>query len=82
MDINVRSEDRRTVRVGGRYRHFKGNEYIVLHLAKDSETLAELVVYRDCQDEGKVWVRPLVMFLEQVTRDGVIINRFDEVNKN
>jgi hypothetical protein len=49
MDINVRSEEGRTVRVGGRYRHFKGNEYIVLHLAKDSKTLADVVVYRDCR---------------------------------
>ena len=30
----------------GRYRHFKGNEYEVVGLAKHSETLEDMVVYR------------------------------------
>lgn len=45
----------------GRYRHFKGNEYEVLFLAKNSETLEDMVVYRALYGEGAVWVRPASM---------------------
>lgn len=63
---------------GKKYRHFKGNEYLVLHLARHSETLEELVVYQALYGERGVWVRPLKMFLEQVEVDGKLINRFEE----
>ena len=62
--------------IGGRYRHFKGNEYRVLAVAKHSETLEEYVVYQALYGEGGVWVRPMAMFLETVTRDGGAIQRF------
>lgn len=48
----------------GRYVHFKGKFYEVIGCARHSETEEELVVYRD--DRGRLWVRPLAMFLEQV----------------
>lgn len=60
----------------GIYRHFKGNEYEVLHLAKDSETLQTLVVYKALYGAGEVWVRPLKMFTETVEKDGKILPRF------
>ena len=60
----------------GRYRHFKGNEYQVLGVARHSETLEELVVYRALYGEGGLWVRPLGMFLEDVEHDGVVTPRF------
>lgn len=41
----------------GRYRHFKGNEYQVLGIARHSETLEELVVYRALYGDGGLWVR-------------------------
>lgn len=66
------------IAVGRIYRHFKGNEYIVLALARDSETLVQLVVYQDCGDEEKVWVRPLALFLETVEVDGKMVRRFEE----
>lgn len=50
----------------GRYRHYKGNEYIVLGVARHSETEEELVVYRQDYGEKGLWVRPLAMFLETV----------------
>lgn len=60
----------------GRYRHYKGNEYTVLGVARHSETLEELVVYRqECGDHG-LWVRPVVMFAEAVMVDGKAVPRF------
>lgn len=69
----------RTLKIGQKYRHFKGNEYLVLHLAKHSETLEELVVYQALYGERGIWVRPLDMFLECIKRDGKIFNRFEEI---
>ena len=60
----------------GRYRHFKGNEYEVIGIANDSETLEKMVVYRALYGEGELWVRPLEMFTEDVTRDGKTFKRF------
>ena len=60
----------------GRYRHFKGNEYEVLCVAKHSETQEVMVVYRALYGTGEVWVRPLSMWFETVTRDGVTVPRF------
>ena len=60
----------------GRYRHFKGNEYEVLFVAKHSETLEPMVVYRALYGEGGIWVRPLSMWNETVVRDGKEEKRF------
>jgi hypothetical protein len=64
---------------GKKYRHFKGNEYLVLHIAKHSETLEEFIVYQALYGEMGIWIRPLNMFLEQVEVDGKLINRFEEI---
>lgn len=58
--------DQREIKTGKKYRHFKGNEYLVLHLAKHSETLEPLVVYQALYGDMGIWVRPLTMFLEEV----------------
>lgn len=61
----------------GRYRHFKGNEYQVIGVAKHSETLEPIVVYRALYgDTDQLWVRPAAMFLEEIERDGVRMPRF------
>lgn len=60
----------------GRYRHYKGNEYIILGVARHSETEEELVVYRQDYGEKGLWVRPLAMFLETVEVDGQRVPRF------
>ena len=52
------------------YRHFKGNVYRVLHIAKHSETLEEMVVYQAMYGERGIWVRPKSMFEEEIERDG------------
>ena len=63
----------------GKYRHFKGNEYEVLYIARHSETMEEMVVYRALYGEKGVWVRPKDMFFEQITRDGKTFNRFEKI---
>lgn len=60
----------------GKYRHFKGNEYEVLHIAKHSETLENMVVYRALYGDGEVWVRPEAMWNEAVEKDGKSFTRF------
>ena len=61
----------------GRYRHFKGNEYEVIAIAKHSETLEEMVVYKALYGEGGLWVRPAEMWNETVERDGKEVKRFE-----
>ncbi len=60
----------------GRYRHYKGNDYEVLGVARHSETEEEYVVYRQLYGEGGLWVRPMEMFLESVTVGGTTLPRF------
>ena len=60
----------------GKYRHFKGMEYEVIGVAKHSETLEPMVVYRALYGEGGLWVRPATMWQETVTREGVTAPRF------
>ena len=60
----------------GRYRHYKGNEYTVLGVARHSETLDELVVYRQEYGDHVRWVRPAAMFLETVDIEGKKVPRF------
>lgn len=66
----------------GRYRHYKGKEYIVIGVAKHSETEEELVVYRQDYGEKGLWVRPLTMFLETVKIAGREVPRFDFVSES
>jgi len=60
----------------GRYRHYKGPEYIVLGVARHSETEEELVVYRTDYGDRSLWVRPLTMFTEKVESRGQLVPRF------
>lgn len=61
----------------GRYRHYKGNLYEVLGVARHSETEAEFVVYRALYGDGGLWIRPKEMFLETVVIDGQAVKRFE-----
>lgn len=60
----------------GRYRHYKGNEYEVIGVAKHSEDETELVVYRPLYGERGLWVRPLDMFTEDVKLGEQYVPRF------
>lgn len=65
----------------GRYRHFKGNDYAVLYIAKHSESLEDMIVYRQLYGDGNVWVRPLSMFQEMVEVEGEKVPRFQYLGK-
>ena len=60
----------------GIYRHFKGNQYKVLAVARHSETLEEMVVYQALYGDRGIWVRPAAMWNEVVERDGQTFRRF------
>ena len=62
--------------VPGRYRHYRGKEYEVLGVARHSETGEELVIYRCHYGDFSLWVRPLAMFCEMVSVDGLSVPRF------
>ncbi|MFG0333539.1 MAG: DUF1653 domain-containing protein [Maioricimonas sp. JB049] len=60
----------------GRYRHYKGKDYIVIGVARHSETEEELVVYRTDYGDRSLWVRPRAMFEESVEVEGRSVPRF------
>lgn len=64
--------------IGGVYQHYKGKNYIVRDLARHSETLEWMVVYECLYEnpEGRIWVRPMTMFLGNTESDGVTVSRF------
>lgn len=77
----------RKIKIGARYRHYKGEEYVILHLGRDSDTLDDVVVYQgqyssDQFGENPIWVRPLSEFVEEVEVRGVLIKRFECVEEN
>ena len=63
----------------GRYRHYKGGEYEVVGVARHSETLEPLVVYRPLYNPTGLWVRPYAMFFENVELDGRLQPRFAQL---
>ncbi|MFA6255194.1 MAG: DUF1653 domain-containing protein [Patescibacteria group bacterium] len=67
----------------GKYCHYKGKNYLVIGLAKHSETLEELVVYKALYNNkvSKLWVRPKKMFLGKVKVGGKIVPRFKYLRK-
>ncbi|MET0226591.1 MAG: DUF1653 domain-containing protein [Dokdonella sp.] len=64
----------------GRYRHYKGRDYDVIGVARHSETLEAVVVYRPLYGEGALWVRPHAMFVATVVVDGREVPRFARVD--
>ena len=63
--------------INGIYKHYKGNKYKVLGIAKHSETLEEMVVYQALYGEMGIWVRPLSMWSEEVLVNGATVLRFE-----
>ncbi|HJD55705.1 MAG TPA: DUF1653 domain-containing protein [Rickettsia endosymbiont of Pyrocoelia pectoralis] len=65
----------------GVYKHYKGKLYQVIDVAKHTETLEELVVYKALYDDLQLWIRPLEMFNEKVLLNGKNIPRFEFISK-
>ncbi|HAN09592.1 MAG TPA: DUF1653 domain-containing protein [Clostridiales bacterium] len=68
----------------GKYKHFKGNLYEVMGIAKNSENLEEYVIYKALYDNedmqyGALWIRPKTMFCETIVREGKEFKRFEFV---
>ena len=67
----------------GRYRHFKGNEYEVIGIARHSETKEPMVVYKALYNsdgsDGAIWIRPALMWNETIERDGKKFQRFEKL---
>jgi hypothetical protein len=61
----------------GKYRHYKGNLYEVLDIARHSETLEDMVVYRALYGDFGIWVRPLKMFMSNIEIGGITQKRFE-----
>ena len=54
------------VLIGRIYKHYKGNYYITLELALNTETEETMVIYKALYGEGKVFARPITSFTEKV----------------
>ncbi|MFW2502761.1 DUF1653 domain-containing protein [Clostridium diolis] len=67
------------IKIGSKYKHFKGNEYLVINIAKNSETMEDMVVYQALYGDKSIWVRPLSMFLDYINVKGSSIRRFQEI---
>ena len=63
------------------FRHFKGGLYKMIDIAKDSETLEEMVVYQALYGDKGLWVRPRKMFFEKIVSDGKEMDRFTEISE-
>ena len=66
----------------GRYRHFKGNEYEVIGIARHSETCEPMVIYRALYGDGGLWCRPASMWNETVDREGKTYKRFEKIDSS
>lgn len=64
----------------GTYQHYKGNIYHVICIAKHSESLEDMVIYRDASDDSKVWARPASMWNEIVKVNGEDVPRFKKID--
>lgn len=51
------------------YRHYKGDYYIVIDIATNSETMEKMVIYRGLYENGPLWVRPYELFIDDVNKN-------------
>lgn len=69
-------------KINGIYKHYKGNKYKVLGIARHSETLEEMIIYQALYGEMGIWVRPAHMWSEEVLVDGKRVLRFELTEEN
>lgn len=76
----------KNLEIGAIYKHYKGNNYEIIGIAKNSDTLEDFVVYRGLYEspefgKNSLWIRPKEMFLENVIVDGKEIKRFEKIEQ-
>ena len=59
------------IEIGKTYKHYKGNIYKIIAIAKHSENLEDMVVYQSVKD-GKTWVRPATMWNDEIDKNGTL----------
>ena len=64
------------IKIGGIYKHYKGNLYKVLMIGTNSETLELMIVYQAMYGDNKIWIRPASMWNEIVIVDSKSVSRF------
>lgn len=77
-EVEIPSKVTSTIKPG-QYIHYKGGRYTVIGVARHSETLEPMIVYKS--SKGDLWVRPEHMFHESVWYQGKLIKRFSKVTK-
>ena len=65
--------------LGATYKHYKGNFYKIIAIAKHSETNESLVIYEALYDEHKIWARPIEMWNDIIELNGEKFKRFELV---
>ena len=69
-----------SIKIGQIYKHYKGFSYQILNIAKHSETLEDMVVYKALYGDNDIWVRPASMWNDIVINDGKKVIRFEYIN--
>lgn len=73
------------IKPGQIYKHYKGDTYKIITLAKNTETEELLVIYERQSDivhtGWKVWARPISMFLENIEVEGYSGQRFEYISE-
>lgn len=75
------SPEAKSITKGSLYEHYSGKRYQILGVGRHSESLEEMVVYQALYGEQDIWIRPLKMFLENVTIGSQVQPRFRQIPK-
>ena len=68
------------IKVGDIYKHFKGNVYKIIAIAKHTETEEELIIYQQVDQPQKVWARPISMFIDIIEKNNNKFSRFTKID--
>lgn len=79
--MKTNNKNQNTLVKNGIYRHYKGKNYRLIDIVRHSETLEEMALYETLYENklGRLWVRPLAMFLEMVEFEGKTCPRFEYI---
>ena len=78
--MGIQYEEAKETILPGIYQHYKGNYYEALYIARHSETLEPMVVYKALYGDGGIWARPASMWNETVEHEGQTMPRFKRLS--